>query len=322
MNFKLFLNNYFPLTVRLIIFKALLFFVVWKFIFIFFLLDSKDHPLTTHVGEYSTKLLNSILDVSSFSVNREFRESVSLREGKTFMVEVSQVYFNNNKVVYVADECNSLELMVLYIGFIFCMPSSFWRKTLYIVLGILVLDILNIFRCSGLIYVNLYYRNYFDFFHRYLFKTVMYCATFVMWMFYSRKNIHVKNKSDKIRFVSGLIFICIIYSCYQIFFKENNDIGLIPRKLRDIIRFSVTVGIYFVGTFHLGKLKDTWMSSIWHIVHISGLCIITTIGLYYWVFTDMAKSVIHFANSIQHILISPILYISLGLLNRSFKINI
>lgn len=129
-------------------------------------------------------------------------------------------------------------------------------------------------------------------------------------------------KSDKIRFVSGLVFIIITYSCYHIFFAENNDAVLLQKKVRHIIRFLITLAIYFIGTYHLGKLKDTWMSSLWHLVHISGLLIIISIGLYYWVSGDLEQRAILFANSIQEILISPVLYVAMGLLNRTLKNNI
>jgi len=183
-------NNYFSLTVRLVLLKALLFFLIWKFVFIFFLRETKliDHPLTTHIGEYSTKLLNSFVDPPTFVVKREFIKSS----------EISQIYNNNRKVVYVADGCNALELMVGYIGFIFCLPSGFWRKVLYIVLGILAIHSINIIRIAGLIYVNEFHQVHFDFTHLYLFKAIMYSFTFAIWMLYMRK-IEVKRVSAQIR---------------------------------------------------------------------------------------------------------------------------
>jgi hypothetical protein len=115
-----------------------------------------------------------------------------------------------------------------------------------------------------------------------------------------------------VRFLSGLI---IIYSWYFLYFVENDNVANIPRKLRHVITLLITVAVYFVGTFHLGKLKDTWMSTIWHIVHVSGLCIITTIGLFVWFIGD-TRNLSLFARSIQEILISAVLYIAMGLLNR------
>ncbi len=193
-NLKILLNNYFPLTVRLILGKALLFFLVWKFIFIFFLRESKiiDYPLTTHVGEYSIKFLNSFGFPSDFIINRELRKSI--RNGKTSEYEVSQVYYNNKKVVYVADGCNALELMVGYIGFIFCLPSRFKRKARYIILGLITIQSLNIVRIAGLIYVNKFHQVHFDFVHLYLFKGVVYSATLGMWMLYLRK-VQIKRET-------------------------------------------------------------------------------------------------------------------------------
>ncbi|WP_396602437.1 hypothetical protein [Algibacter sp. R77976] len=125
-------------------------------------------------------------------------------------------------------------------------------------------------------------------------------------------------KSDKVRFIAGLIFIIVIYSWYSLYFVDNSAIAFIPRKIRHVITLLITIIIYFVGTFHLGKLKDTWMSTIWHLVHISGLIIISLIGLFDW-FIGGSLTLSRFARTIQEILISPVLYVAMGLLNRSLK---
>ena len=128
-------------------------------------------------------------------------------------------------------------------------------------------------------------------------------------------------KSDKVRFIIGLIIIFILYSCYYIFIAEHKNTALIPRKLRHVITLVFTLAVYFVGTFHLGKLKVTWMASLWHIVHVSGLCIITAIGLFDWLFLEgkTILSLSRLAITIQELLISPILYVAMGLLNRSLN---
>lgn len=126
-------------------------------------------------------------------------------------------------------------------------------------------------------------------------------------------------KSDKIRFIAGVIFIVIIYSCYYIFFAENNDVAFIPRKVKHVISLLTTIAVYFVGTFHLGKLKDAWMSTLWHIIHITGLSIITSIGMYDWLILEVTLGTKIFARNIQEILISPVLYVAMGLLNKSLN---
>lgn len=127
-------------------------------------------------------------------------------------------------------------------------------------------------------------------------------------------------KSDKVRFISGFILIIIIYSTYYIFFLENSNLVL-TSKLRHVIKFLATIAVYLVGTFHLGKLKDSWMRFLWHIIHVTGLFIITTLGFIDWFIHDISLNLRLFAGSVQEILISPLLYIAMGLINRTLLKN-
>lgn len=125
-------------------------------------------------------------------------------------------------------------------------------------------------------------------------------------------------KSDKVRFIIGLILIVIIYSAYYLYFVDNVSLE-ISRRARHIGTFATTIIIYFVGTFHLGKLSDSWMSLLWHVVHISGLSILSLLGMYDWFISEINLPLRSFARSIQEILISPVLYVGMGLINTSLK---
>ncbi|WP_203257821.1 archaeosortase/exosortase family protein [Hyunsoonleella ulvae] len=192
MNFKLFLNNYLPFTVRLILIKALLYFVLYKLV-LSLDLNFINYPLTTHIGEYATKLLNISTNSSDFSV---IRESVYNDE-----VISSQIYYKTTKVVFIADSCNGLIVFLRYIGLIICLPSKFWRKLYYILLGVFAAHILNILRCSGLAYINLYYSQYFTVAHDLWFKLIVYGAITIIWIFYLLKipsPFNLKNKKQGI----------------------------------------------------------------------------------------------------------------------------
>ena len=88
--------------------------------------------------------------------------------------------------------------------------------------------------------------------------------------------------SDKARFIAGLLFIVLVYSWNYLYFKEYKNPLLLNNNIRHFISFIITLAVYFIGTFHLGKLKDTWMSSLWHLVHISGMVIMISLGLFNW----------------------------------------
>lgn len=186
--------NKIPKQVRSFLVKALVFFLVWKFLYIVFLSDSKyiDYPLTTHVAEASTSFLNFVGDLDNFTTERVLITDII--DGEMIEQMASQVFLDGSVVLNIADVCNGLELIVLYIGFIICMPSRFWRKAIYIVIGVLIIDIINILRCAGLICIREYFYIYFDFAHHYLFKAVVYAVTFIMWMVYARK-IQFKNET-------------------------------------------------------------------------------------------------------------------------------
>ena len=123
--------------------------------------------------------------MSGFTSIRESK--TSFYHGKQMVEEASKIYHNGKEIIYVIDRCNGLELIVLYIGFIVCMPSKFWRKLLFIIAGAILLDITNILRCSVLIYLQEYHRTYFEIAHYYLFKASMYTITFLMWIIFARK---------------------------------------------------------------------------------------------------------------------------------------
>ncbi|NRB58676.1 MAG: exosortase/archaeosortase family protein [Winogradskyella sp.] len=187
-----------PLPIRLFLGKALLFFVIWKALYMGFFMESKslDHPLTTHVGNASVYVLNNWSPMSDFKAVREAKNTIY--EGEKSKEIASLVYHNDKRVLYIADLCNGLELIVLYIGFIVCMPASFWRKTKYIIIGAILLDAVNIGRCVGLIYLREYYQYYFDIAHKYIFSVTVYSVTFLFWAVYTRK-INLKSKNETVQ---------------------------------------------------------------------------------------------------------------------------
>ncbi len=124
-------------------------------------------------------------------------------------------------------------------------------------------------------------------------------------------------RNERYRWIGGLVIIFIIYTCYYLLFAETSYYLLIPRTIRHVIKFFATIAVYFIGTVHLGKLKDIWMSYLWHLIHISLLITITLIGLYSWVMGLQSLSIIQLAKTFQEFLISPVLYVGMAILNKS-----
>lgn len=126
-------------------------------------------------------------------------------------------------------------------------------------------------------------------------------------------------KSDRQKWIGGLILILIVYTLFYTLFADRSYTYLIPRKIRHVIKFGTTIGVYLLGTYHLGKLKDQWMSHLWHFIHISLLVIISAIGIYDWIFGEVSYAMKDFTVSLQEFLISPVLYVGMGLINQKLK---
>ncbi|BDB54620.1 hypothetical protein GENT5_09250 [Flavobacterium ammoniigenes] len=124
--------------------------------------------------------------------------------------------------------------------------------------------------------------------------------------------------SERRRFIMGLFIIVLVYSAYYIFFADSENAVTIPRRMRHIIKFSTTILVYLIGSFHLGTLQQKWMRMLWHCIHISLLVTITSIGLYDWTFGMVSNSTKDVAQSMQEFLISPVLYVGMGILNSKY----
>lgn len=121
--------------------------------------------------------------------------------------------------------------------------------------------------------------------------------------------------SPRSRWIGGLAIILVIYTLFYLFFVEKEVIW-IPRKIRHVIKFSATIAVYFVGTAHLGKLQDRWMSHLWHVIHVTLLGFITLVGLYDWTFGMVSQQIKDMTWTMQEFLISPVLYVGMGILNN------
>jgi exosortase family protein XrtF len=97
------------------------------------------------------------------------------------------IYIDGKYAVSISDPCNALELIVLYVGFLFCVKTTRKRLIAFTLLGTISIYTLNIFRCAGLAYLNLNHFQLTNFAHHYVFKLIIYCAIFLGWALYAKK---------------------------------------------------------------------------------------------------------------------------------------
>ena len=117
------------------------------------------------------------------------------------------------------------------------------------------------------------------------------------------------------KWYTGLLIIIVIYTLYYIYFFENKELKETPRILRHAIKLISSVSVYLIGTFHIQKFSVKWMEKLWHLIHLSMLGFLLSIGAFVWLISDIPYFLKQFTTTIQELLISPTLYIVMGLLN-------
>jgi len=125
--------------------------------------------------------------------------------------------------------------------------------------------------------------------------------------------------SNKQIYWAGFIIIVIIYSLYNLYLVDVGYYQSIPRKLRNVGKLSSILIIYGIGTFALRKYTAAWMMYIWHLVHIIIIALLLLIGVYDWCFGEISAQFRNVANTLFEFLISPVIYIAVGILNSKFS---
>ena len=178
-----------PRSVYLFFLRVFVLFIVWKSVYLYLLLPKRvlDGPLTYSVGMGTAKTLNILTRSNDFST---YKGMAALHwEGGTAYEYEMDIYYKNGRVLEIADACNGLELLMLYVGFIICFPSSLSRKLEFIFTGIVLICILNLLRCSFLTLICLHYPQYLDISHHFLFTFVVYGFIFLLWYIFAQKKI-------------------------------------------------------------------------------------------------------------------------------------
>lgn len=178
---KLFLR--FPKPVVSFLKKAFILFVVWKIVYILFLIPNEipDAWVVKKLGSSTAFVLDFLYDTASFEV----KDTRRLKTYGTDQVWVTHSYvYQSGKraVIGIYQACDGVELMVLTAGFILCFIGPLSLKFRYIVVGIIGLFLLNVLRCSLLAMVNLEFPQHFQFAHKYLFNLFVYGFTFLLWL--------------------------------------------------------------------------------------------------------------------------------------------
>jgi hypothetical protein len=90
----------------------------------------------------------------------------------------------------------------------------------------------------------------------------------------------------------------------------------IPRKIRHVIKFTVLITVYLIGVKQLTLDKIAWMKTIWHVIHLSGIFILLSLGVFDWIIRPLPFGVRQVMGAINEFLIGPTLFVGMGILHQ------
>jgi hypothetical protein len=116
----------------------------------------------------------------------------------------------------------------------------------------------------------------------------------------------------------GLIAIALLYCLYYFYFIYGLSFSLNLRE-RHAVKFLFILVTYGIGAFMLPRSAAGWTIRIWHVAYGAGLLLLVLLGIYDWGFARTPLQVRFVADDLQELLISPILFCVIGLLDRSVE---
>jgi exosortase family protein XrtF len=98
-------------------------------------------------------------------------------------------------IVGVFEGCNGLNVVIVFLAFLFAFGPRNKKLLWFVPLGILAIHVTNIFRIGLLFFVSKDYPKQLYFFHKYLLTAFIYGIVFILWFVWLRINKKKTNES-------------------------------------------------------------------------------------------------------------------------------
>lgn len=87
-------------------------------------------------------------------------------------------------VLYVFEGCNGVNVMIVFIAFLFAFGGNLKSLAVFIPVGIAFIHFFNFLRLALLFYLALNHSPQFYYYHKYLFTATLYFIVFILWGFW------------------------------------------------------------------------------------------------------------------------------------------
>ena len=175
-----------------VIIFLLKFILVWVGLLFFYNLyldvyhtENLPDPYSRQVADWTVSCLNSI------------GYEVSAVDDKTR--PWTWIYFEGDWASYINEGCNAISIMMIFVAFIVAFSTTWKQTSLYLIGGLILIQIMNIFRICLLNYIFKFHNEYGTMAHDYLFPAIIYGTIVALWIVWVRFFVmkFQKQKSDE-----------------------------------------------------------------------------------------------------------------------------
>lgn len=95
--------------------------------------------------------------------------------------------FNSVSIIRIIEGCNAMSIMILFVAFVVSFSGNIIRTIFYIVIGIVLIHILNVFRIALLTIGLIHYPEKLSLLHDIIFPMIIYGFVFFLWVIWVNK---------------------------------------------------------------------------------------------------------------------------------------
>lgn len=89
--------------------------------------------------------------------------------------------------VNIKNGCNGVEAMIIFLAAVLAFPATWKARAIGLVIGIVVIQIVNLIRVIALFLTGVHYRSFFDQSHTVVWQTVVILCGVLLWIFWANR---------------------------------------------------------------------------------------------------------------------------------------
>lgn len=109
----------------------------------------------------------------------------------------TRLFYIDRYVARIVEGCNAVSVMILFVSFVIAFAGKFKKTLVFIIIGVVMIHILNLFRIAFLGVLLYHYPQHSQLTHGALFPLIIYGFVFMLWIVWVKKYSGFSDKKDE-----------------------------------------------------------------------------------------------------------------------------